>query len=281
MQTGRKEFLRLMAAAAALRPVAANASPQQTATTGEGNQQPPFPQRVVEDYAAALGCALCYIGDRLGLFKTMAQSGPVTAADLARKSDLNARMLREWLNGMVAARYLEYRPADKTYLLPKDHAYVLADEESSPMFRGGLFQFLMAVYSAAPQVARMIQTGKPAEFPAEGALAGERSFAPSYRHELVQKWIPLLPGVQEKLSAGARALDFACGAGVASVVLAKAFPKSEFVGYDLYAPSIRRARERARKEGVSDRVQFVAADATKLPRERFDLITIFNSMHHF
>jgi hypothetical protein len=114
MQTSRKEFLRLMAAVAALRPFAADASPQQTATTGERNQQPPFPQRVIEDYAAALGCALCYIGDRLGLFKTMAQSGPVTASDLARKTNLNARMLREWLNGMAAARYLEYRPADIT-----------------------------------------------------------------------------------------------------------------------------------------------------------------------
>jgi SAM-dependent methyltransferase len=127
----------------------------------------------------------------------------------------------------------------------------------------------------------MFETGKPAQFPAEGAIAGERSFAPGYRHELVQKWIPLLPGVEQKLTAGGRALDFACGAGLASIILAKAFPKSEFAGYDPYAPSIRRARERAKKEGVADRVQFFAADATKLPRGRYDLITIFNSMHHF
>ena len=131
MQTGRKEFLRLMATAAVLRPFAANASPQQRATSEERNQQT-FAQRVIEDYAAALGCALCYIGDRLGLFKTMSQSGPVTATDLARKTDLNARMLREWLNGMAAARYLEYRPSDKTYLLPTDHAYVLANRGIIP-----------------------------------------------------------------------------------------------------------------------------------------------------
>lgn len=141
MQTGRKDFLRMMAAVAALRPSLANAAPQQTAGTGERKQ--PFVQRVIEDYAAALGCALCYIGDRLGLFKVMAKSGPVTAVDLARKTHLNARMLREWLNGLTAAGYLEYRPLDKTYILPNDHAEVLADEESSPMFRGGLFQFLV------------------------------------------------------------------------------------------------------------------------------------------
>lgn len=280
MQTGRKEFLRLMAAAVALRPSAANASPQQTPTTGERNQQP-FAQRVIEDYAAALGCALCYIGDRLGLFNTMAQSSPVTAVDLARKTDLNARMLREWLNGMVAARYLEYRPADKTYLLSNEQASVLADEEASPVFSAGLFQYLIPLLSVAPQHTRTFQTGKPTVLPPEMNIGGERSFAPAYKHQLVQKWIPMLPDVQEKLTAGTSALDFACGSGIVAVLLAKAFAKSEFAGFDPDVPSIRRARDRAKKEGVASRVQFVAADSSKLPRDRYDLITIFYSMHHF
>src|SRR5436190_7951261 len=190
-------------------------------------------------------------------------------------------MLREWLNGLTAAGYLEYRPLDKTYILPNDHAEVLADEESSPMFRGGVFRSLVPVYSAAPQVANTFQTGKPAIFPPEIDIAGERSFAPAYKYELVQKWIPLLPGIQEKLTAGASAVDVACGTGVASVVLAKAFPKSEFTGYDPAIRSIRRARDRARNEGVAPRARVVAADCSKLPRSRYDLVTIFNSMHHF
>jgi hypothetical protein len=140
-----------MAAAATLTR-AANASSQQAATATESKEK--FAERVSEDIAAALRCTLCNVGDRLGIFKSMATSGPITAAELAHKTELNPRMLREWLNAMAAARYVEYRPGDKTYLFSKEHAYVLADEETSPMFQGGVFELLVPLASAAPKVAR-------------------------------------------------------------------------------------------------------------------------------
>src|SRR4051794_5420613 len=156
MRPDRKEFLRLMAAAALLRPVA-RAFPQSPAPGAETQDQ--FTARVVEDCGAALRCALCYIGGRVGLFRAMANSGPVTATELARQTQLNERLVREWLNGLVAGRYLEYRPADKTYLLSPEHAKVLADEEFSNM--PGAFQLIESAVSAAPKVARAFQTGKP------------------------------------------------------------------------------------------------------------------------
>jgi ubiquinone/menaquinone biosynthesis C-methylase UbiE len=281
MQTNRKEFLHLLTAAALLRPVA-QSSPQQAATAAETKEQ--FSAQVLEDCGAAARCALCYIGDQLGLFKAMASSGPVTAAELARKTELNARMLREWLNAMATARYVEYRPADKTYLLTKEHAQILADEESSPLFIGGMFQLLSPTVSATPKVANAFQTGKPVtmyDFTADLYLGMERASPPNLKHQLVQNWTPLLPRVQEALISGGTAVDVGCGTGLASIVLAKAFPKSQFAGYDPFAPSIRRARELAKKEGIADRVQFVAADSSKLPPARFDLVTIFNSVHHF
>jgi ubiquinone/menaquinone biosynthesis C-methylase UbiE len=109
----------------------------------------------------------------------------------------------------------------------------------------------------------------------------ERISAPRFKHDLVQKQIPLMPQVEAKLTNGGSAVDLACGSGLASIILAKAFPKSRFAGYDPYLPAIQTAREHARKEGVSDRVEFVAAGSSKLPRGRFDLVTIFASVHHF
>jgi 2-polyprenyl-3-methyl-5-hydroxy-6-metoxy-1,4-benzoquinol methylase len=279
MQPNRKEFLRLMAAAAWLRPVAP-ASAQPAAPGAETQDQ--FTVRVLEDCGAALRCALCYIGDRVGLFRAMASSGPVTATELARQTQLNERLVREWLNGLTAAGYLEYRPTDKTYLLSPEHASVLANEEFSRV--PGLFQLIESLVSAAPKVAHAFQTGKPVtadDFTADLNLGGRRASAPDYKHHLVQEWIPLLPHVQQALVAGATAVDVGCGEGLASVVLAKAFPKSRFAGYDPYEPAIRFARELARKEGVADRVEFVAADASKLPADRFELVTIFISLHHF
>jgi 2-polyprenyl-3-methyl-5-hydroxy-6-metoxy-1,4-benzoquinol methylase len=244
--------------------------------------QEQFAARVLEDCGAALRCALCYIGDRVGLFRAMANSGPITAAELARQTQLNERLLREWLTGLAAARYVEYRPADKTYLLSPEHANVLANEEFSNM--PGAFQLIESVVSAAPQVAHAFQTGKPVtadDFTADLNLGTHRASAPDFKHHLVQEWIPLLPQVQQALIAGATAVDVGCGTGLASIVLAKAFPKSHFAGYDPYQPSIRLARELAQKEGVADRVEFVAADSSKLPGGQFELVTIFNSLHHF
>ncbi len=269
------------AAGAALAP-AALSSAQQTATAPSTAEQ--FAGRVLEDFATSCRGALCYMGDRLGVFKAMVAAGPVTSVELGRKTKLNARMLREWLNAMAAAEYIEYRPADKRYVLSKEHALVLTDEENSPLFLGGMLELLVPMVAAANKVAGAFQTGIPItmdDFGPELFEGMERASAPAFKHSLVQKWIAGLPQVEAKLRAGGTAVDVGCGSGLASIVLAKAFPKARCFGYDPHAPSIERARANARKAGVGDRAQFLAADSSKLPTGRFDLLTIFNALHHF
>jgi hypothetical protein len=139
-------FLRLIAATMSLQS-AVKATPQEGETS---TLKLPFPMRVLDDCAAALRCALYTVGDRLGLFRLMAETGSITADELARKAHVNARILREWLNAMAAADYIEYSPAGKTYLLTKEHALVLADEETSAVFLGGMFEFAEALVAAAP-----------------------------------------------------------------------------------------------------------------------------------
>ena len=270
----------MMAAAALARPL--RLASQQSPGTASAAEQ--FSERVLEDCGAALRCALCNIGDRLGIFKTMATSGPLTAAELAGKTRLHPRMLREWLNAMATAQYVVYRSADKTYALPPDHAPVLADEETSAIFMGGVFELLVPMIAAAGKVAVAFQTGKPVsmyDFSPELYKGMERVSAPGFKHKLVQKWIPALSGVEAELRAGGAAVDVGCGTGLASITLAKAFPTARFFGYDPHEPSIRRARENARRAGVAGRVQFVVADSSKLPPGRFDLLTMFDSVHHF
>jgi SAM-dependent methyltransferase len=269
-----------MAAAAALQPqVIATAQTDAAIIT-----KLPFPVRVLEDCGAALRCALCTAGDQLGLFQLLEQEGAVTAEQLARKAKLNARMLREWLNAMVAADYIEYQPTARTYSLPEEHASVLANEETSAMFLGGLFEFVEALVAAAPALTSAMRTGKPlrmSDYPAQLSKAMERISAPRFKHDLVQNQIPLMPHVKARLMEGGSAVDVGCGPGLASIVLAKAFPRSTFAGYDPYLPAINMARAHALKEGVSDRVKFIEAGSAKLPRSAFDLVTIFGSVHHF
>jgi protein-L-isoaspartate O-methyltransferase len=234
----------------------------------------------VEDVAAALRGPLLYIGDRLGIFRAMAGSGAVSVDELAAKTGLNARYLREWLGAMVSAQYVEYQPAGKKYLLPPEHAAALVDEES-PLFAGGGVEFLAAVL-ATPAIQQAFRTGKGvpySAYPPEVFEGIARWSGPAYKHNLVQKWIPAMPQVEARLREGGTAADVGCGQGLVSVLLAKAFPKSRFWGFDPHGPSLERARARAKAEGVADRVAFERVDGAKLPALRFDLATTFDVLH--
>ncbi|MGH2625436.1 MAG: SAM-dependent methyltransferase, partial [Anaerolineales bacterium] len=187
-----------------------------------------FAGRVLEDIGAGLRGSLSYIGDRLGIFRAMAGAGPLTVEELARKTSLHSRYLREWLGAMVAAQYVEYRPDAKTYFLPPEHAAVLADEESA-QFLGGLLEFLGAAAVVAPKVAAAFRTGKGvaySEYPPDIFEGIARSSAPGFKHQLAQKWIPAMPQVEARLREGGSALDVGCGHGLASLTLAKTFPKA-------------------------------------------------------
>jgi ubiquinone/menaquinone biosynthesis C-methylase UbiE len=240
-----------------------------------------FSQKVSIDIGAAMFGALSYIGDRLQIFKSLAEAGSVTSAGLAEKTGLSERYLREWLSAMSAAGYVIYDAAAKTYTLPAEHAMVLAREES-PFFAGGFMEMIVPQMSIAPKVMQSFKSGRgvpQSEYPAETWEAMERSSASMYRDRLVKKWLPTMPQVIEKLTQGGVALDVGCGSGRAAIAIATAFPKSEVHGFDAHQGSVERARANAKAAGVGDRIKFDVVDCTKLPEAKFDFISTFDVVH--
>jgi 2-polyprenyl-3-methyl-5-hydroxy-6-metoxy-1,4-benzoquinol methylase len=238
-------------------------------------------QSIIGDVASMVHGAMSFIGDRLGIFKAMAGAGPLTIEELAAKTGLAPRYIREWLNAMAAGQYVEYDPNAKTYLLTPEYAAALADDDS-PFFIGSYFQMAQAAVSVAPKVAEAFRTGKgvtQAEYPPSFFEAAERNSLTRYKHKLLRKWIAALPHVVEALNAGGAAADVGCGGGRAAIMIAQAFPKARVTGFDIHAESVERARRNAEAAGVADRVTFAVANGSDLPENRFDLVTTFDVVH--
>lgn len=254
------------------------------ATTTEPDREKvkAFAGQILSDIGTAVQGALSYIGDKLGMFKAMAAAdAPVTVEELAYKTGLNARYLREWLGAMTAARYVDYDPATARYFLPPEHAAVLADE-NNPFFLGGFIQQSVPLISVAPRVAEAFRTGggvAQAAYPPELFEAMERTSAAIYKHQLIRRWLPAMPQVEEKLRAGGAALDVGCGSGRAAITIAQAFANARVFGFDAHAGSIERARANARAAGVGDRVKFEVVDCAQLPAHEFDFIATFDVVH--
>lgn len=240
-----------------------------------------FSTRIMEDYGNTLRGAMLYIGDQLGLFKALAQTGAVTLEELTAHTGLNARYLREWLGSMATGDYVTYDRHSKRYRLPDEFVPVLADEDS-PYFAGGIIQLSVPFVSMAPRIIEAFRHGGGAPedaYPVETWQGMERMTMPWYKHFLVQHWIPSLTGVKEKLEAGGSVLDFGCGSGLAAITMAKAFPKASILGCDFHLPSIERARANAQAAGLGDRVRFEVADSDALLGKKFDFVTTFVVIH--
>jgi 2-polyprenyl-3-methyl-5-hydroxy-6-metoxy-1,4-benzoquinol methylase len=251
------------------------------ATSLDWNKVKGFAGMMMNDLGAALQGALSYIGDRLGIFRELAAAGHVTSAELASRTGLSERYLREWLGAMTAAKYIEFDPQSGRYAMPAEHAMVLANE-NSPFFMGGFMQMVVPEVGMAPRLMQSFRTGTgvpQSEYPAEVFEAIERSSAPMYRHSLVRKWLPSMPQVVESLTNGGEALDVGCGSGRAVIAIASAFPKARVSGYDAHLGSIERARTNAKSAGVEERVSFEVVDCTRLPAARFDFISVFDVVH--
>jgi SAM-dependent methyltransferase len=240
-----------------------------------------FLGRFVADLGAAFHAPAVVAGDKLGLYKALAAAGPSTPAELAAGTATSERYVTEWLAGQAAGGYVTYDPASDRYLLTEEHAFALADE-TSPAFVPGAFQVATSTAKDEPRVTEAFRTGGGVgwgEHHADLWQGTERFFRPGYAANLVDAWIPALDGVGDKLAAGARVADVGCGHGASTILLAQAFPRSTFIGYDDHAPSIEWARKAAADAGVSDRVRFEVAPADAYPGDGYDLVAVFDALH--
>jgi len=240
-----------------------------------------FLGKAVGDMGAAMTGPLILVGDKLGLYKAMAGAGAMTSAELAAKTHTDERYVREWLCAQAASGYVSYEPATGGYTLPDEQALVLANE-AGPAFLPGAFEIIASVFKDEPTITEAFRTGKGVgwhEHDCNLFRGTERFFRPGYNQNLVDSWLPALDGVVEKLTAGGRVADVGCGHGASTIILAQAFPKSTFFGFDYHGPSIQIARAAAAAAGVGDRVTFDVASSKNFPGSDYDLVAFFDCLH--
>ena len=239
-----------------------------------------FLGKVLSDTSGLTTTIMASIGDRLGLFKQLAKA-PATSEQLAARAEINERYAREWLSAMASAGYIEYDPASKQFTLPVIYQPVLA-QEGSPIFFGGIHQMLAGMVGPLKQLVDAFQHGGgvPQSAYDDNMWDGlERYTAMWFENLLIPEWIPAMPGVQAKLEQGVLVADVGCGRGRALIKLAQTYPRSCYVGYDIFAPAIERAAANARAAGVADRVRFEHRDVSQGLPQSYDIITTFDVIH--
>lgn len=234
----------------------------------------------VADFGATFHAGLVVIGESLGLYKALAD-GPMTSAELAEKTGTSERYVREWLNSQAAGHYVEYDADTGRYFLTEEQAFAFADE-SSPAYLPGAFVLGVSALRAVPQITERFRTGEGFGWHEHdhGLFRGtELFFRPGYAANLITAWIPLLDGLQEKLSKGAKVADVGCGLGASTILMAGAYPNSSFVGFDYHEGSVEMAKQRAAEAGMSERVSFEVASAKEYPGTNYDFVTFFDCLH--
>jgi SAM-dependent methyltransferase len=240
-----------------------------------------FVMKMLGDVGAAISGALLILGDRLGLYRALAENGSQTPAELAERTGTSERYVREWLANQAASGYVEFDPATQKFTLPREHVPALADEHS-PVLMCGLYQIVQTLYVDEPKIAEAFRTGSGVgwhEHDHRLFSATERFFRPGYNANIVAQWLPALDGVVEKLQNGAKVADIGCGLGTSTILMARAFPTSTFYGFDYHEESVEAARRAAEAAGLSDRVRFAVAPAKNVPGHGYDLICAFDCIH--
>jgi SAM-dependent methyltransferase len=240
-----------------------------------------FVFRAVDEVGATLNAALVVMGDKLGLYRALAGAGPLTPVEIARRTGVAERYVREWLNAQAAGGYVTYDAKTCSYTLPPEQTVALTDDRS-PAYLPGFFQLALGSVLDSPHVTEKARSGEGLgwhEHNHDVFDGCERFFRPGYNANLIPEWLPALDGVIGKLEAGAKVADLGCGHGSSTILMAEAFPNSTFVGSDYHEGSIATARERAEAAGVSDRVSFHAEPAAEHPGSGYDLVTMFDCLH--
>ena len=239
-----------------------------------------FMMSFVGDLGATVHAGMVVIGEKLGLYKALAEVA-MTPSELAAKTNTDERYVREWLSSQAAGGYVSYDDAAKKFSLSAEQEFALA-QEGSPAYIPGAFELALGALAAVPRIAESFRSGAGMGWHEHeaGVFHGcEKFFRPGYAANLVSSWIPSLHGVKQKLENGARVADVGCGKGASTTLLAQAFPKSQFFGFDYHDKSIEGARETAMKEGLGERAKFEVAAAKTYPGKDYDLVAVFDCLH--
>jgi SAM-dependent methyltransferase len=236
--------------------------------------------KVLGDCNAGIGGLLAFLGDKLGLFRLLADAGPLTTAQVAERAGVNERMVREWLAAVAAAGYVTYQPEGERFGVTPEQAVVFASE-GHPAFLQGPIDLIYSLYHDEPKLRDAFRHGRGVAWGDHNAClfcSAERFFGPLYRSSILHEWLPAIDGVVDTLRRGADVADVGCGHGTSALIMAEAFAASRFSGFDSHAGSIDAARRAAADAGVNDRVRFETGSAKEYGGQ-FDLICFFDALH--
>jgi len=238
-----------------------------------------FLGKAIGDFGAAVSAVLMLIGDELGLYRELAK-GKLTPAELAQRTGTNERYVREWLGNQAAGGYVDYDAKSDSYFLNEEQALCLTDPKG-PVDLPGAYMLVQDLFYVRARAVENFRSGRGMEWGEHHQClfhGTERFFRASYNANLLDSWLPALDGVVEKLKRGGRGADVGCGHGASTILMAKAFPNAEFIGYDYHSPSIEVARERAQASNVPN-ARFEVADAVSYAERDLDFIAFFDCLH--
>lgn len=238
--------------------------------------------KFVGDLGATMHAGSIVIGERLGLYKAMATPGErITSEELANRTGTHERYVREWLNAQAASGYVEYDAEAQSYYLTDEQSFVMTNENNAA-YLPGAFILATSALRAVPKMIERFKSGEGLgwhEHDPDLFCGTELFFRPGYIANLVSSWIPALDGVETKLNSGAKVADVGCGLGASTIIMAQAYPNSEFVGFDYHDKSIEQANKKAAEAGVGDRVKFEVAASKEFPGTDYDLVAFFDCLH--
>ncbi len=244
------------------------------------NELPVLLEGFLADLGATVAAAGIVIGDRLGLYRALADAGPLTSRELADYTGTNERYVREWLRGQAAGHQVTYRPESDQYLLTPAQSLAFADPDG--LVLPGAFQLALGAVNDLPRIVDRFRSGQGLGWGDHGpdVLIGcERFFRPGYVGNLVDSWLPAIDGIVDRLRSGIRVADIGCGLGSSTRILAGTYPASEVFGFDSDAQSIDLARKSADDAGLGDRIEFVVAAAAAIPGRNYGLVATFDCLH--